>query len=263
MKLGDCLKICGFAAAVTGVVAVPSEAQRWTGGEDVTEFNVPYDGRFTFVRLAFTPLDLGRSGWGRRGRRRRDLGWDHDWPIAETNLNKILNEITDVRPYMEGSNILRADDPELCKYPLAYVSEPGYWTVSEAEAEGLRNYLLKGGFLIFDDFAGAYQWANFEQKMLTVLPDARPMRLDSSHQIFHSFFDIDSLTQQHPYYGVMSEYWGVFEDNDPSKRLMVIVNYNNDIGDLWEYSDTGWYPIPLSNEAYKLGINYVVYSMTH
>lgn len=253
-----------LALLSTALVADPGEAQiYWRGGSDFTEFNVPYDGRFTFVRLSFTPGD----SWGGR-RRRPQYWWDHDWPYAETNLVKLLRELTDVRPFMEGSNILAPDDPELFKYPVAYVSEPGHWTLTDEEAEGLRNYLLKGGFLIFDDFAdsyygGQYEWSVFERGMLQVLPDARPVRLDSSHPIFHAFFEIDSLELRHPYQPVYAEFWGIFEDNDPSKRLLVIANYNADIGDYWEFSDSGWYPIPLSNEAYKLGINYIVYAMTH
>ncbi len=253
-----------LALFLTVLVADPTEAQiYWTGGSDFTEFNVPYDGRFTFVRLSFTPT----QSWGRR-RRRPQYWWDHDWPYAETNLLKLLQELSDVRPFMEGSNILAADDPDLFKYPVAYVSEPGHWTLTADEAEGLRNYLLKGGFLIFDDFAdryygGADEWSVFERGMLQVLPDARPMRLDFSHPIFHSFFEIDSLDLRHPYQPVYAEFWGIFEDNDPNKRLLVIANYNADIGDYWEWSDSGWLPIPLSNEAYKLGINYIVYAMTH
>jgi hypothetical protein len=245
------------------VIPATGEAQRWYGGSDFTEFNVPYDGRFTFVRLSYTPTS-GMRGWGRRGRGRGDgLYWDHDYPIAEGHLDKLLLELTAVRPYMEGSNILSADDPELTKYPIAYVSEPGHWTLTDAEAEGLRNYLLQGGFLIFDDFAFPYEWAVFEEGIRLVLPEARLVRLDFSHDIFHSFFEIDSLVLHHPYRDVYAEFWGIFEDNDPQKRLMVIVNYNADIGDYWEFSDTGWLPIPLSNEAYKLGINYIVYAMTH
>ncbi len=246
-----------FGLLITLSAVSPAEAQRWYGGSDFTELNVPYDGRFTFVRLSFTPL----SRWGGGGRR-RGLMWDHDYPRAERHLMKLLQELTAVSPYMDGSNILAADDPELFNYPVAYVSEPGYWTVTQAEAQGLRNYLLKGGFLIFDDFAG-YDWANFAEKMLTVLPEGRPVRLDASHPIFHSFFEIEVLDHVHPYIGVPSEFWGIFEDNDSSKRLMVIVNYNNDIGESWEYSDSGWWPIDITNDAYKLGINYIVYAMTH
>lgn len=178
---------------------------------------------------------------------------------------KLLSELTAIRPYMDGGNILAADDPRLFQYPIVYVSEPGFWTVSDKEAENLRSYLHKGGFLIFDDFVGP-QWYNFAEKLQTVLPGAKLVPLDASHQIFHAFFDIEQLPTHHPYENITTEqavYFGVFEDNDPAKRLMLIVNYNNDIGEYWEWSDQGFFPIDLSNEAYKLGINYIVYAMTH
>ncbi len=233
----------------------------WNDGDDYTIYNVPYDGRFTFVRLSFTPGAGGDAWWGRRGR--GQLWWDHDWPTAERNLMQLVRELTSIYPYLDGSQILGADDPELHKYPVAYVSEPGYWTVNEAEAEGLRNYLLKGGFLIFDDFSGPYEFLNLQQCMAQVLPNVRIVPLDVSHPVFHSFFSLDTLNFTHPYEGVESEFWGIHEDNDPEKRLMAIINYNNDIGELWEFSATGWFPVPLTNDAYKLGINYIVYAMTH
>jgi hypothetical protein len=99
--------------------------------------------------------------------------------------------------------------------------------------------------------------------MERLLPDHRLVELDVSHPVFDSFFHIESLEFDHPNFRARARFYGVFEDNDPDGRLMVIVNYNNDIGDYWEWSDTGFIPIELSNEAYKLGVNYIVYAMTH
>ena len=246
---------------VVTLLATTLAAQEMRGGrrdrEETVPFagNAPYDGRFTFARIRFNPLG-GEGGF------RRDLKWDHDFPRAERNLMKIVRELSSIRPYMNGGNVFTADDPALHRFPIAYLSEPGFWTVSEAEATGLRTYLQKGGFLIFDDFFGGH-WFNFEAQMLKVLPNARIMRLEPSHPIFDSFFHITSFDYRHPYFGAASEFLGIFEDNDPSKRLMVIVNYNNDIGDYWEWSDGGFVPIELSNEAYKLGVNYLMYALTH
>ncbi len=226
---------------------------------DFDEFNTTYDGRFTFVRVRFNSLG-GFSGGG--GYWRGDLKWDHDYPRAECHLMKILDEVTELGPYLDGGNILTVDDPELFKYPVAYLVEPGFWSLTETEAESLRNYLLKGGFLIIDDFAGG-QWFNFTDRLSDLFPEGRLVELDVTHPIFHSFFDIEALDHTHPYYGVRSEFWALFEDNDPNKRLLMIVNYNNDIGESWEWSDRGFIPIELSNEAYKLGVNYIVYALTH
>jgi len=148
-------------------------------------------------------------------------------------------------------------------YPWAYLCEPGFWTATDEERENLRNYLFKGGFLVVDDFFGDH-WYNFERQMQRLLPDNRMVELDESHPIFHSFYEIEDLSLlARGYRGRPPTYYGVFEDDDPTKRLMVIVNFDADIGDYWEWSDMAYTPIDLSNEAYKLGINYIIYSMTH
>ena len=248
------LTSAAVGALVLAVVATTAGLAR----ADISPGNVGYDTKFVFVRLRYE-MSRGLGG----GFFSRDLPWAHDYPRAERNLAKILESVTYINPFMgrNGGNILTLDDPELHKFPFAYMSEPGYWEMSEAEALGLRNYLLKGGFLIFDDFRGPH-WYNFETQLRRVLPDAQLIQLDITHPIFHSFFDIETL-EMPPMYGTTPTFFGVFEDNDPDKRLMIIANYDNDIGEYWEYSDTGWVPIDLSNEAYKYGVNYVIYSMTH
>ena len=213
--------------------------------------NVPYDGRFTFVRIRY-------SRYG---------GWAADYPTMEQNLTTILHEITSLRPHVKASNINTFDDPELLKYPIAYLSEPGYWFPSDAEVLGLRDYLRKGGFLIADDFHFPNEWNVFEAAIRRVLPNARIDRLDRSHPIFNSFFQIDSLKVPYPgrlgEQGLMGEFMGIHEDNDPRRRLMVSINYNIDIGDYVEWSGENLYNPLATNEAYKFMINYIVYGMTH
>jgi len=221
--------------------------------------NTAYNGRFTFVRIRYEPSRWGPGNyaWG------LDLKWNHDYPRAETHFMKILKETTTLDPNMAGGNILALDDPELFKYPVAYLCEPGFWTLDDAESTSLRTYLLKGGFLIVDDFAGQ-QWDNFEAQMRKVLPSSRMVELEATHPVFDSFFRVDPTGFHHPYFsGAPSRFLGVFEENDPGKRLMVVVNYNQDLSEYWEWSDTGFVPIDLSNEAYKLGVDYVIYGMTH
>ena len=219
--------------------------------------NTPYDGRFTFVRVRYGP-DYGFVS--------QRLPWSHDYPAGEQHFMKILNELSLLNPHTDDTNILALDDPQLFKYPVAYLCEPGFWTMSDQEAAAFRAYLQKGGFVIFDDFTERRGgWGNFETQMLRVLPNARFVDLDATHPIFHSFFEINDL-------GIIPQFYdkeytpvfrGVFEDNDPAKRLMAIVNFNTDISEYWEFSDTGMKPINESNEAYKLGVNYVIYGMTH
>jgi hypothetical protein len=213
------------------------------------EPNVPYDGRFTFARIRYTVY--GRSGW------------EFDYPAMERNLMSMMKEITALRPHVRGSNIHTLDDPELLKYPVAYLSEPGYWIPSDSEIHGLRTYLAKGGFLIVDDFMRG-EWHNFEEQILRVLPGARIERLQVGHPVFDSFFRIESLDMSYPHNAFLkAEFFGIHEDNDSSKRLLVVINYNNDIGDYMEWSGEGWWPVNITNEAYKLAINYIVYGLTH
>ena len=110
------------------------------------------------------------------------------------------------------------------------------------------------------------EWNNFEAQIRRALPKARMVRLDISHPIFDSFFRIRSLDMSYPTPGwqwLKAEFFGIFEDNDPAKRLLVVINYNNDIGDYMEHSGQGWWPVNISNDAYKLAINYIIYGLTH
>jgi hypothetical protein len=241
------MKQKAVALLLSLAVAAPLLAQRWRRFE--VEPNVPYDGRFTFARIRYTVHGRG--------------GWEFDYPDMERNLMSAARELTTLAPHVRGSNIHALDDPELLRYPVAYLSEPGYWIPDSAEAAGLRTYLAKGGFLIVDDFMRG-EWFNFVEQMRVVLPHARPLRLDVSQPVFDTFFHLDSLRMPYPNNpNLQAEWFGIFEDNDPSRRLMVVINYNNDIGDYMEWSRSSWLPVNPTNDAYKLAINYLVYGMTH
>ena len=245
-----------IAVVVIAAAAATSFAQRGLGGGSGApiEPNAKYDGRFTFVRLRYGPPIPYQS---------QRAAWSHDYPSGERHFMKILNEISYLAPHTDESNILALDDPELFKYPLAYMCEPGRWVMTDKEAVSFRAYLLKGGFVIFDDFRG-YDWNNFDEQMHRVLPEAQFVELDAASPLFHSFFEINDLNIVPQYYDRgKPAFLGIFEDNDPKKRLMVMVNYNTDISEYWEWSDTGFKPIDESNEAYKLGVNYIMYGMTH
>src|SRR6185503_1207131 len=121
--------------------------------------NTPYDGRVVFIRLRY---DTGFGGF----RSRMGPPWSHDYPRGEMHFMKIIEEITQIRPRTDGSNILSLDDPELFNYPVAYMCEPGYWSMTDKEVEGFRAYLKKGGFVIFDDFRVAEgAWDNLQEQM--------------------------------------------------------------------------------------------------
>jgi len=228
--------------------------------------NVSYDGRFTFVRLRYTtaPGGFWYGGWP---------AWGHGYPLAEQNLMRIMNELSFLNPHIE-INTISLDDPELFRYPVAYIIEVDWWAMTDREAAALRAYIDKGGFVIVDDFKprrrfdapGGFGagWDVFAAAMHRVVPDGEFIDMEASHPIFHSFFEINRLDIiPQAYLAGRPIFRGLFENNDPSKRLQMMVNYNTDISQFWEWSGTGLRPIDDTNEAYKLGVNYIMYGMTH
>lgn len=225
--------------------------------------NIPYDGRFTFVRVRYETAPGGYWAGGRPS-------WIHGYPLAERNLMKIMNEVSYLGAH-EEVNTVTLDDPELSKYPIAYLIEVGWWTLTDREASALRAYLLKGGFLFIDDFKmlgwrgiPSGGWEPFEANMKRVLPEAQILDMQPSDPIFHSFFEVDDLENFPQAYNTGRPIFkGIFEDNDRQKRVMVIINYNTDISQFWEWSGRGLRPLDETNEAYKLGVNYLIYGITH
>ena len=243
-------------AALLGAAVATLAAQRrnFFTGDFPVEGNPSYDGRLTFVRLRY-------PGYG--GMTNEGPGWMHDYPTAERHLLKIMSEVSDLRPRTDSSSVIDFGNPELMKYPIAYFSEPGYWQPTDEDVKNIHDYLLKGGFIIIDDFRQQH-WFNLQDQMKRVLPDAQWLPVQPGNAVWDSFFRIDENDLAQPgIYGPPVQYLGIFEDNDPNKRLMVIANYNNDVGDAWQWSDQGFLPIDLTNEAYKLGVNYVMYALTH
>ena len=229
--------------------------------------NTPYNGKFVFARLRHSER-MGGFGRGFRGGYCSGPPWQHDYPCAERNLMSIISNATTLKPGAVAGNVIDIGDPELHKYPIAYLSHPDVMVLDEAEVANLRSYLLKGGFIIFDDFpAGQVRdaWGRFYQQMKVVLPELEPVQLDAKHPIFHSFFDFDSLAGLYgAEYGTNVAFAGYFENNDPTKRMLAIVNYNNDLGENWEYEDRGLSIIPEgAGEAFKFGVNYIMYALTH
>jgi hypothetical protein len=194
----------------------------------------------------------------------RQAFWAHDYPDGEINFMRILTAVTNIAAHVEETNILDFGDPEMFKFPVIYLVEPGYWDMDEDQVAALRAYLLKGGFLVVDDFPDR-AWPQFEYQMGRVLPEGQWHDLDVTHPIFHSFFDIQTLdiVPAYPALGDRPIFRALFQDNDPERRMYVIANYQNDLSEFWEFSEQGAYPIADTNEAYKVGVNQFVYGLTH
>jgi hypothetical protein len=258
-------------AGLTVLVIVASAAgvfaqRRWNMSPIDVQIDKPpaYDGKFTFARLKFT---TGPGGYYFGGL----PAWAHGYtPIRNENIRaedsfvKIVNAVSNVSIHLDGTKVVDVSDPELFEYPVVYATEPGFMVLSDKDVVALREYLQKGGFIIFDDFRAPYDWEPFQENMRRIFPNEQLVALDVNHPIFHSFFDIKTLDFVQAYdRGGPAQFWGMFPNNDRSKPLRLIANFNNDVSQYWQWSDNGFVPVDLSNEAYKLGVNYVIYAMTH
>jgi hypothetical protein len=217
------------------------------------------ESKFTFGRVFYeAPLTRGRRGmaWA------SGPPWSHDWPRLGEHLMKIMAEVTklEVNP---GGHIFSFDNDDCFKYPVAYLCEVGEIDLSDEEAGRMREYLLRGGFLIVDDFRGERSLWNFQEQMKKVFPDRFLEELPRTHQIWKCFYDISNIQLAPPpiySQSFIPQYFGIHDDHD---RLMMVVDYNNDIGEYVEFSDDPWMPFDETNQAYKYFVNYVMYALTH
>lgn len=227
-----------------------------------------YDGRSTLARLRYTPVAT------LEGCQEIDAPasptWAHDYPMSVQNLLQAASTLSMLDAPSDSIVLLRADDPELMKYPIAMVSEPGCWQPTRAEAKRLRAYLLKGGFLIADDFTSCsgteadcgLAIRRFEAWMRRVLPGSRIVPLAASSPIFSTPFRVDPGTVPGASHAP-AKIVGIYENNDSTKRLLMVANYGATLGRYWRYgpyraSDEQW-----SRPAFRLGLNYLIYGLSH
>lgn len=224
---------------------------------------------FYFTRAVYSD---GYSGMGGYGRRRGGGSWDTDWPKADEQFLSVLGRLARELDSYERDNPVRLDDPNLRLFPFLYAVEVGHMGLPDSEVQGLRNYLLAGGFLIVDDFWGTYEWENFEQNIMRVLPEYRIVDLPLSHPLFHSYYVIDEVLQVPnyrngcaggPYYerdGYVPAVRAIFNERG---RMLVLISWNSDLGDAWEWMELACYPLKMSTYAYQLGVNTIIYAMSH
>ena len=232
---------------------------------------------FTFVRIKYT-VD-GKYGFGHTLER-----WTIDFPDSDLNFSYRLQQVTSIKANPDG-HVLEITDNELFDYPFIYIVEPGRLTFQEKEIPILRKYLLNGGFLMFDDFWGDWEWENFHREIKKVFPDREPVDLPLNHAVFHAVFDLKEKPQVPglPHVvgsdGVVRADWdgrtwergedtkqvhyrAIFDDKG---RIMVMICHNTDLGDGWEQEGFNEFYFREFSEkrAYPMGINIIVYAMTH
>ena len=200
--------------------------------------------------------------------------WAVDFPKADRQFMVALKRLSLVDADSE-ENAIELTDPNLRRLPFLYMLEVGSLSLSDAEAAALRAYLDAGGFLVIDDSWGTWAWDNIQTQLRKVFPDRSIVEIPLEHPIFHVFYDIDEVLQipnlnqgidsvyggpTHEYDGYYPNVHGIFDDDG---RLMVMLNWNTDLGDAWEWADHPHYPLKFSTYAFEVGINFVIYAMTY
>jgi len=266
---------CGLACV--GALYAFQHPFRQYPGVEYENFELPPDSQtkaeWTFARLMFPP---GPND-GYRGRFDGDwrLGlslWTQDYPRADRHFSEAVRRLTRIQARSVEQPVNLEDGDEVYNWPWLYAVQVGEWGLTTGEAKVLRDYLLRGGFFVADDFHGNYEWEMFEKRIRLVFPDRPIVEIPDADAVFHSVFDIDEKFQlpgaahlragaKNPYDGGIGGHWrGIYDDKG---RIMVAISYNSDMGDAWEWADDAYYPEKFSGLAIRIGVNYIVYAMTH
>ncbi|MEC8859018.1 MAG: DUF4159 domain-containing protein [Pseudomonadota bacterium] len=242
------------------LLAPPPE--RSPGQSQLPEDAPDLAGEFAFVRVQYDSYYRGGFGYG---------PWSVDFPAADRNFLRGVSRLSNIR-VMSEPIVLRLDDDEIFEYPFLYMLEVGrnggpYF--SPPELQNLREYLLRGGFLLIDDFWGTREWQAFENSFQMVFPERDIVQLPPDHEIFRIYYDTNG-PQMIPALGnpenIPERDASVATTHailDDTGRVMVLINFNSDMGDGWEHTYHPNYPTRHANTAYQLGVNFLIYSMTH
>lgn len=237
------------------------------------------ESEFMFIRGKYTNYpNFGRGRYSGPGRG----WWETDFEDSDRNFLRGVQRYTRLDTDSHSFRALDLTDPEIYEYTFLYINmkripigAPGTGpNFSTEEAAALREFMLRGGFVMLDDFWGPQHWKDFLIELIKIFPDRELVKLDTSHPIFHSFFDINEIVQV-PGRSVTWNYGGPFYLDDPDfppevhaildddGRIMMVVNFNTDLGDGWEHTFYDPFPTRYTNEAYKMGVNYIMYALSH
>ena len=276
--MGKALRRIGCGLCCLGLVYAFQRPFREMGGIEYRMGAIPlppdYNEKteWAFARLMFPPGPLnGYAG--------RDLDWhtgyslwSQDFPRADRHFSLAVRRLTRLH-VRSAEQIVNLDEGDQYDWPWLYAVQVGEWGLTDQQGKALREYCLRGGFFMADDFHGNEEWAEFETRIRKAFPDHPIVEIPDDDAIFHVVYDLNERYQlpgqAHLRYGYKSNngpsalgaHWrGIYDDHG---RIMVAITYNSDVGDAWEYADDGFYPERFADLAMRLGINYILYSMTH
>ena len=280
MRLRSLLML-GFGVSILICAVYGQRPFRQYPAFEYYDFPLPPDwrepGEWVFGRLMYPPFTgFGYGGgWRRRGGgmdwREGFSNWTIDYPRSDRHISAAVRRLTRInaRSVEQAVNLDEGDD--VYNWPWLYGVEVGHWSLTDQQAAKLRDFLLRGGFLMCDDFHGSQEWEVFIASMRRVFPDRPIVDLDDRDPIFHTIFDLDDRYQvpgaqflrsgrTYEQDGFEARWRGIYDDKG---RLMVAICHNMDLGDSWEHADNPQYPEKYSALGIRIGVNYIVYGMTH
>jgi hypothetical protein len=253
-------------------------------GREYQNFPVPPDWQekteWAFARLMY-PTMPGVHGRGRYGRSGGRFGggdpwtqgytsWTTDYPRSDRHFSAALRRLTRVHA-RSAEQPVNLDEGDQYDWPWLYAVEVGHWNLTDAQTKAMREFLLRGGFFMCDDFHGTEEWDVFVKSMERVFPDRPIVEIDNGQPIFHTIYNLDDRYQvpgeqyvrsgrTYEYDGYVPHWRGIYDDKG---RLMVAICFDMDLGDSWEHADNPQYPEKFSALGIRIGVNYVTYAMTH
>jgi Domain of unknown function (DUF4159) len=272
--------ICGGLALIGGMYAFQKPFRVYPSMEPYDNIPLPPDYQekteWVQARLMYPQhpeARFARYRYGRLDWREGGTSWTQDYPRADRHFAAAVRRLSRIHARSVEQPVNPDDTDDIFNWPWMVVGEMGDWQLTDAQAKTVREYLLRGGFIYMDDFWGPDEYARFDQSMKRVFPDRPVVEIEDADTIFHSVYDLDDRYQVLGQWalnrrGYMSQraegtkaHWlGIYDDH---RRLMVAMSFNSDVGDSWEWADDPRYPEKFSALGIRVGLNYVVYSMTH
>lgn len=207
------------------------------------------------TELVVARLHFGTNGWIGHG------GWAHNYPASDENFNQFITRATGINIDVMSYRIVELSSDEIFDYPFAYISEPGEMALTAEEVANLSEYVRRGGFILMDDFDGAVQTANMKSQVYRSFPGQTFVEIKTDDTFFNIHFQLENLDGMAPYVpGEQISYNGILNDRG---NIAIAAGYNNDLANFWEWYYLGQMPLKPATDAFRLGVNAVVYSMTH
>jgi len=274
MRLRNTLVAGAFGVSLFSVVYAFQRPWKEYPGAEYEGYPIPPDyqdkAEWVFARLMYPAIPV-RGLRGNRDWQHGRANWTIDYPRSDRHLSAAVRRLTRIHARSVEQCVNLDDGDEVYHWPFLYAVEVGYWQLTDSQVAKLRDYLLRGGFFMCDDFHGTSEWEVFNASMKKVFPDRPIVDLANSDQIFHTIYDLDDRYQvpgqQFVYTGrtyeqdgFKADWKGIYDDKG---RLMVAICHNMDLGDSWEHADNPEYPAKYSDLGLRIGVNYIVYAMTH